>query len=702
MTTTPPDDQTLRCFTPGRRAAQTEYESALNATPSAKRLRQWHDLLASEPHLAGTEGDARTIQRLIDAFAAMGLEVERHDIWAYLPFPVDAAVEIISPTRESLPVRETTLEEDPDSAHPDLPLGFTAYSGSGDVTGPIVYANYGTKEDFERLRELGIDVRSRIVIARYGKNFRGYKARFAEEAGAAALLIYTDPRDDGYMKGLPYPEGGWANETSIQRGSLLTLPQPGDPLMPGHEATEHARRLDPDQVALPRIPVQPIGWNAAGRIMARMTGCPLPQDLVETWQGGLPFAYRIEGGPSLRVRVLVKQDRRIARTANVVARLTGTDHPERLIVIGCHHDAWGFGAGDPLSGLIALLESARSFAEAAAAGRPSRRSILFAAWGAEEPGIIGSPEWCKAHRLELSEHGIAYINLDMAAMGGKFGAHAAPLLKQLIVDAAMLVPDATGKDGQSVHEAWTEQGEKDPSFGDLGGGSDHVTFCCHLGIPSCWVTAQGCHGFSYHSIYDTRRWYRQVVGDDYASALMVVRMTNLIAARLAEADVLPFDPPRYAVDARRHLEGLVRRAGELDVPADLNALNTSIDAYGETAASAWKAVIAALENDGLQGGDLAQINAGLLRLERNWLDERGLPNQPWNRSLFAATDPDSGYAAWMLPGLRGAIEERDPAALEEEKTRCRRAFSALTESMKIIAQTAREAGAGPRVAARTE
>jgi N-acetylated-alpha-linked acidic dipeptidase len=455
-------------------------------------------------------------------------------------------------------------------------------------------------------------------------------------------------------------------------------------------------------VAFPRIPVQPIGWSSAGRIMSQMTGRALPHDLIEAWQGGLPFAYRLEGGTALRVRVMVKQHRRIAQTANVVARLPGTMHPEDLIVIGCHHDAWGFGAGDPLSGLIALLESARSFAEAAAAGRPPGRSILFAAWGAEEPGIIGSPEWCKTHRREVSEHGIAYINLDMAAMGNKFGASSAPTLKQLIADAAMLVPDAAGAEGRSVYEAWTEGGGEDPSFGDLGGGSDHVTFYCHLGIPSCGLAASGGHGVSYHSNYDTRRWYRQVVGDEYASALMVARMTNLIAARLAEADLLPLDPPRYASDARRHLESLAKRAAELEVEADLDVLKGPIDAYERAAESVCGEMKEALENGRLGEGELAQINAVLLGLERNWLDNRGVPNQPWNRSLFAATDPESGYAAWMLPGLRGAIERRDTEELAREKTRCQRTFSALTGAIEKSMRVVDGNGGDSRTAAPTE
>jgi len=683
----------LRYWLPARRGEHAAYESALNAVPTASSLRASHDLLASEPHVAGTPGDERVIGRIMDAFAGFGLQVERHDIWVLLPVPIDAELEILSPEREGLPVREAPLAEDPDSAHADLPLGFAAFSGIGDVRGEVVYANYGTREDFDALRSLGVEVAGRVVIARYGRNFRGYKAKFAEDAGAAGLLLYIDPKDDGYMQGVPYPEGGYANETSIQRGSLATLPYPGDPLTPFEESTEGAARLDPWAIDLPRIPVQPIGWGAARRIMSQMTGRALPHDRVNDWQGGLPFSYRLEGGADLRVRVMVKQDRRVMQTANVLATLRGAQRPEEKVIIGCHHDAWGHGAGDPLSGLIAVLESARSFSALAERGRRPARTIVFAAWGAEESGIMGSVEWCEGNREDMTSSAVAYINLDMASMGTEFSAAASPTVRGLILDAARDVPQARGEEGQSVYDAWSARGENEPSFSDLGGGSDHVGFYHHLAIPSCGFYAGGCHGVSYHSNYDTLRWYRRVVGEDYASALMITRMTNLAAARLACADLLPLDPARYGREARAHVDALEKRAGALAVEVNPAPLRDAIEAYENDAQSIWDQILALLEKSKLRVPQLDQLNAVLRGLERRWWHEDGLPGRPWFRNLYCATDVDSGYAAWVLPEVRGAIEDGDAAAAEHGMGRLAGVFQRLGAAAGELAAL-KDAGGG--------
>jgi N-acetylated-alpha-linked acidic dipeptidase len=288
---TPPDSGLEQWPEPAR-AAYTAYERSLLAIPARDSLLEFHQLIASEPHVAGTPGDRRNIERIAKAFGDMGLEVRVHEFWAYLSRPVSASLEIIGPEKLSLVTAEEPLAEDKFSSHPDRTFGWNAYSGSGDVSGSVVYANYGTKADFAKLAELGVDVQGKIVLARYGGNFRGYKAKFAELAGAAGVIIYTDPADSGYSKGIPYPEGGYSNSTCIERGSITTLGYSGDPLTPGIEATKDAPRLDPKTVDLPHIPVQPVSWAAAGEIMKRMTGPAVPAG----WQGGLPFAYRTTGG----------------------------------------------------------------------------------------------------------------------------------------------------------------------------------------------------------------------------------------------------------------------------------------------------------------------------------------------------------------------------------------------------------------------
>jgi len=657
----------LRWFRPERRAVQEKLETFLMEAPSPDRLRADHDRLSSEPHVAGSEGDRRVIERLAAAMEAMGLEVERQEVWLYLPHPVAAEVEITAPeeARQSLPVREAVLAEDPYSGHPDLDFGWNAYSGSGTAEGSVVYANYGTREDFDRLAEMGVSLEGKIVIARYGSNFRGYKAKFAQQAGAAGLLLYLDPERNGYVRGRMWPVGGYANPTSIQRGSILTLPYTGDPLTPFEPATRDAERLDPKDVALPKIPVQPVGWQAAQEVLSRMDGPPVPED----WQGALPFNYRLTGGDELRVRVRVEQECRLTRTENVVGTLRGARFPEQKVIVGCHHDAWSFGAGDPNAGTIVVLEAARVLAQAAARGLRPDRTLVFAHWAAEEQGILGSVEWVEAHREELTRGGVAYLNLDMAAMGTELRGSASPTLETVLADATRGVPKAREPE-VTVYDDWTgRSGRRSetelPAMGSLGGGSDHVGFYAHLGIPSGGVSAFGSPGVSYHTNYEDLAWYRQVVGDDYEPAVMLTRVTTRFLSRLANADLVPLDPALYGPETLRHLEDLKTRSGERGLEVDLGSLEERARRYGDRAGAVRDRLIEALAAGRLDGDALAETNRVLMQLERRWLHAPGLPGRPWFRNLYGAPDADAGYSAWMLPALRQAIEAGDGAAVAE-------------------------------------
>lgn len=530
---------------------------ALIAGPDPEKLAHYHEVTASEPHDAGTPGDARMIENLANWFESFGLEVEKHELFLYLSTPVSASVSIL-PDGETmdpieLPIREEPVEGDVYSAQDDLRPGWNAYAGSGVVEGEIVYANYGRLEDFEQLESLGVETKGKIILARYGGNYRGYKAKYAEQAGAAGLIIYTDPADSGWGRGLPYPEGGYANETHIQRGSIKTLDYYGDPLTPFVEATKDAERLDPAEVGLPTIPVQPIPWKSAQQIIARMKG----DDVPGAWQGGLPMRYRLTGGESLKVRLEVEQTRDIVETANVLGTLRGSEFPDEAVIIGCHHDAWGFGAGDPTAGLMCVVEAARVFGEMAKNGWRPKRSIIFAGWAAEEHGIVGSVEYVESRPEWLRENAVAYLNLDMAAMGTNFGSSSSPSLRPAIVRAASML-EQPGKPGTTVLEHWIDRsGEPTmpgmPRFGHLGGGSDHVGFLCHVCVPSASLGGGGARGVSYHSMYDNLNWYRAVVGDDYEAARMVTRMTLLTAAMLADAPVPEIDPMMYTDAVARQL-----------------------------------------------------------------------------------------------------------------------------------------------------
>ncbi len=418
--------------------------------------------------------------------------------------------------------------------------------------------------------------------------------------------------------------------------------------------------MDPDAIDLPRIPVQPIGYGAANEILQRMTGREIENN---AWQGGLAHRYRLEGGDELRVRVKVEQPRSIKKTANVIGTLEG-EITDEVVIIGGHHDAWGFGASDPQAGTICTMEAARAFAKLAAEGHRPKRTILFCGWGAEEWGIIGSTEWVEANAEFLGERAIAYINLDGSATGPNFGAGASPSLKRVIVEASRNVPQA-GEPDKTVYESWFARGADElfadePRIGDLGGGSDHVGFWCHLCIPCAGLNASGAKGSAYHGNYDSLAWYRQVVGEDYESALMVTRMTIALASRLANAPVHPLDPGRYGTEFRKHL-----RAGSVEalskglvdsIDPDLGVAPSfmALDFDGRNIEN-----LAAQLSDDLANSRgllvrkrLAAINEALRRCDRAWMIGAGLSDRPWFRNFFAAPDEDSGYGAWTLPEMR--------------------------------------------------
>lgn len=657
--------------------------------PSAAQLRWFHDELASEPHLAGTEGDLRTVDRLVKMFEAMELPVERHEFVAYLPKHIESVVQIVPGSGGALniPLGEPPLAGDPSASEPAA--AWNGYSGSGDVTAGVVYANYGTAEDFAALAAAGVDVKGKIALIRYGRLFRGIKAVNAERAGAAGVLLYSDPADSGFARGTPTTEGGgWMSDTCIERGSVLTLPYPGDPLTPGIEASPEAPRLDAAEVGFLRIPVQPIGWGGAREIMLRMRGPEAPAE----WRGKMTAPYVLDGGADLRVRLMVRQERVLTRQFNVVAWLPGMDEAELKIVVGCHHDAWGHGASDATSGMIALLETARVLSEWARAGRPMRRTVVFGAWGAEELGIIGSTEWVESRREDLSDNAVAYFNLDMASMGPDFGSAAAPSLRAVIADVAREVPQPRAPKGTSVFDAWTARAPdpldpERPRFGDLGGGSDHVGFWCHLAVASASLGGGGSPGTSYHTAYDTLAWYRRVVGEDYEPALMVTRMTLGAVRRLADDPLVPMDPTALGAEVARALAGITERGRALGVfGAGSGAIDATLEPLAARAAAisargkAWRAR-AEQAVPGMEPERLRRLNHTVTQWERAWDHREGLPSmdasrppRAWYRNLFAAPDEATGYGAWVLPGLRAAVERKDAALVTSEAARVDRAL----------------------------
>lgn len=625
--------------------------------PSPEGFRRHLERLSAEPNPAGSEANQRVADYLAEAMEDAGLRVDRYPYDLYMPSPEsahDTRVELVTPVRKPLNLQEYILEEDPFSAHPDLGPGWNAYSGSGDVTGQVVYANYGRLEDFRALEAMGVDLAGKIVMARYGGNFRGYKARFAEERGAAGLLIYTDPADGGYVSGLPYPEGPFVNESGIQRGSVLT-PLGGDPLTPHGPALpldhpETPVRLDPMEAGLLRIPVTPLPYGSAVEILQRMTGEPVPSG----WQGGLPFTYRVTGGEELTVRLRVEQPMDFVRATNVVGVVEGTELPDEWIVLGSHFDAWTFGATDPNSGSAMLLELAEALARLAADGCAPRRTIMIAHWDAEEYGILGSIEWVRQLEEELDAGAVAYINADAAATGRNFGASASPSLKTTLLEATRAVPHPDEGVGSVFdHFQGRFPDADEPPVGTLGGGSDHVGFVTYIGVPSANLSMSSPTPI-YHSNYDSFAWYERFADPDFVSGPTLAMVDGILAMRLANADILPYDVVRYADDLAAHMGALQDRARELGTVAEMGALEEARTRLAAAANDFGEARESYLTLGGNESA--AEINRLLMGLERAFIHAGGLQEQPLSRSLYVAPDPFSGYASWPLPGLRYEVE----------------------------------------------
>lgn len=643
-------------------------EARLLELPRSDRWREHLRTITSEPHPTGSEANRRVARYLHETMAAAGLEVRDWAYDVYLPQLEGLVnhVEIVTPERRVLPNREEVLEEDPYTAHPDLLPGWNAFSGSGDVTAQVVYANFGRKEDFDELEAMGVDVAGKIVLARYGGNFRGFKVKFAEERGAVGVVMFNDP---GFGGEPGYPEGRQMNASTIQRGSVLTLDWTGDPLTPFEPALpldhpDTPERLDPSEVGLHTIPVLPIGYGAAGDLLALMTGEPAPA----AWQGGFETPHRLTGGDALTVRVHVEQRLDFTRAVNVIGTLVGSEFPDEWIILGSHYDPWGFGAHDPNGGTATLLELAQVLGTLADEGCRPRRSILIAHWDAEEYGIIGSAEWVEHLHDELQAKAVAYINADAAVSGPNFSSAAAPSLKGPIAGAAARVP-YPGTDG-SVLDRWlaaTGRTADDPAFGNLGGGSDHVGFYTHVGIPSAGVSLGGSNGI-YHSNYDTFRFFERFSDPDFTWGPTLARVDGVLALRLANADLLPLDLPAYARDVVRHAGTLEAMAADRGLagtsePIRFDRLRGAAARAAEAAAR-WEEGRDRFVRAGRpDAAHVARVNGLLIRIEQAFLYPEGLQGGAWYRSLFASPDPFSGYASWMLPGLRYEIETGNPAAL---------------------------------------
>ena len=662
-------------------AAQRALEARAIAVPDGENARRISRELAREPHIAGTPAQQRTAAWVNAELARLGLAVETRSYRVYLPHATGVRVWRMGRDTTELAIDEPPVPGDPHSAMAQYPT-VNGYSAAGDASGEVVYVNYGLIEDYAQLDSIGASVRGKIVVARYGRSFRGIKAREAEKRGALALLIYSDPADDGYVRGDVYPEGPMRPPRGVQRGSVMN--GAGDPSTPGWPSTEGARRLDVSQMTIPRIPVVPVGYATAQALLEGVRGRDVPQ----SWQGALPFRYHVGPGP-VRARVQVTLDSQPYKVVhNTLATLRGAVYPDEVIVIGGHRDAWNAGSVDNVSGVTSILEAARAVVRALDGRRPAR-TLVFATWDAEEWGLVGSSEYVEDDSLRLQRGAVAYVNLDVSASGFDFGAGGSPSFRSLTRDVAKLVPDPLGRG--SVYARWRARAalaadSLEPPMGDPGGGSDFAGFYNHLGIPHAdW--GFGGPGGIYHSAYDAPTWQERFGDTNYVAHAAAAKLAAAWLLRVANADVVPYDYVEFGRTLERATQGLARpvqASGGADVSALVEAwrdFTARADAFRRTRdealatrAPAQRALVAA--------------NASLREVERRLTRPSGLRSRPWYRSLVYAADMDNGYSTMVLPSIGEALRARDATLVRTEiddlVTRIRSASAALDDARRAL------------------
>ena len=646
--------QDMPGFARGAIPAQQQLESRLRAVPDTSASQRHARILAARPHVAGTPAQIATADYVVRQMASWGLDTTRAEYEVYLPFNDSSVVEIVAGRRERLVLDEPVIASDPTTREPAFPA-MNGYSGAGDVTAPVVYVNYGLPADYAALDSMGISVAGKVVLARYGRSFRGIKPREAEKRGAVAVVLYSDPMDDGFLVGDVYPLGPMRNPDGVQRGSLFN--GQGDPSTPGWPSVPGARRVPETEMGIAGIPVVPIGYGNAARIMSKLAGPSVPNG----WQGGMGFRYHI-GGAAVQLRVAVWPERgqsAYKRIQNTFGFIRGSELPGELVIIGAHRDAWSPGAVDNVSGTISVLESARAWGTLLQQGIRPRRSLVFATWDAEEWGLVGAVEWAEQMADTLSSVAVAYINQDVTASGRMFSASGTASLHELVRDVTRTVTQPA--DSVSVYRDWERRtattARPEPALGDLGGGSDFMAFYNHLGIPSV-AFGFGGPGGSYHSGYDTWTFMERFGDPGYVAHRAAAQIAAVMMARLANADVVPLD---YAA-LGDHLTQLVERTrqepGAAAISSDLDGLAGAAGVLTQLGRR-----LNVVRNGALATAQPAASfnasNALLRQVERQLLTPAGLPGRPVLRNLIFASDRDNGYANVQFPAIVEALRDGD-------------------------------------------
>jgi N-acetylated-alpha-linked acidic dipeptidase len=682
----------LSGFSQAGSARERAIEEQFLKVPSPDEARKWHRYFTAEPHPAGSERNNDLARYVADSWKNQGWEdikMHRYDVLVSLPRQV--AVELVSPVKYQASLREEPYDADPDTANPAVRSAYLGLSASGDVTAPIVYAHSGNPEDYEVLRKHGIDVKGKIVLVRYSNpySYRGFKALTAQKLGAAALLIYSDPAEDGFVRGKVFPDGPWGPESHIQRGAITyDFMVPGDPLTPGWASVPGAKHVPMEEaISLPKIIAVPLSWHDAKPILENMGGPVAPP----SWQGGLKLKYRLGNGEA-QVHVRADMDTHVGQNYVVEARLRGSEAPDQWILLGNHRDAWEFGGVDPSSGTASMMELTRALGELKKQGIGPKRTLIACSWDGEEVGLTGSTEWGEQFADDLKQKLVAYVNVDSSASGPNFQPTAVGSLAPLLVEVSHSLALPSGK---LLYDEWKSQtqaalrrsGTKRPVLDSdlvdtrIGSGSDHTVFLNFLGRPTVGLTFDGPYGV-YHSVYDDFYWMNQFGDPGYKYHTLLTQIWGVLALRMANADVLPFDFGYYArtirqfvdeiaagKDARRRVDfgGAVLQTAEFEKAGDsLRQLTES-----------------ALSSGSMTAERAREINRLLIKVEGNWLNPDGIPGRPWFKHMLYAARYT--YAHLELPGVAEAVEKQDWDTARRQLSLIERALAKNTRLLRDAA-----------------
>jgi len=703
--------QSLLGYTPRSTATERELEKKFQDTVVAGNIRESMRRLSARPHNVGSAYDKDNAEWILARFKEWGFDAHIENFDVLFPTPKERIVELVAPTKFRAKLQEPAVSVDPTSNQtPEQLPTYNAYSADGDVTAPLVYVNYGNREDYEELDRMGISVKGAIVITRYGSGWRGIKPKVAAEHGAVGCLIYSDPRGDGFFHGDDYPTGGWRPRDGVQRGSVMDTDYPGDPLTPGVGAVPGAKRLDVKEAkTITRIPVLPISYSDAQPLLAALQGQVAP----DVWRGGLPITYHVGPGAA-RVHLKVTSNWDLKPLYDVIATLKGSD-PSQWVIRGNHHDAWVNGADDPISGQSAMLEEARVLGELHKQGWTPKRTIIYCAWDGEEPGLLGSVEWVETHVDDLRKHAVTYVNSDSSSRG-YLSVGGTQDLQGVVAGVAHDITDPEKKisvferthlhaiiQAKDAEEKGKLRKRDDLVLGDLGDGSDFTSFQDFAGISSLNVGYGGEEeGTQYHSIYDDFYWYTHYADPDFVYERALAQTAGSVVLRLADADLLPFDYTpqadaiaKYESDLEKLLkdkqEEITERNTEIlegaftatadphktfvpppvdPVPPYMNfaPMKNSIEKMKKSSERYSKALakFRSATDGAVSPSSLETVNADLLGISRMFLNDKGLPGRPWFKNQIYAPGAYTGYGAKPVAAVREFMDEKKWKEADEQ------------------------------------